>query len=64
MVEPVKRQVFDSHVFPIISNLSSSSVYNMCDFIRNSKLEVLGREFISNKQPILYFDGSNEIRVE
>ena len=64
MVEPVKCQVFDPHVFPIISNLSSSSVNDMSDFIRNSKLKVLGSEFISNKQPIFYFDGSDEIRSE
>jgi len=41
LVEPVEGQINDSNGFPMIRNLSASTIYYMSYFIRHYKLQIL-----------------------
>jgi len=45
----------------MIRHLSTSAIDYMSNFICHHEFEVLGSKFISNEQPVLYFDGSYHV---
>ena len=64
LIKPKECEISNTDRLPVVWNLFTSTVYNMCNLVCNYELDVLGSQFITNKKAIFDFNGANHVLVE
>lgn len=60
-VEPLEGQVYDPSALPVVWDLLSSTVDDMCNLVGNYKLLILCCKTVANEEAVLDLDCSNHI---
>jgi len=60
-VLPKKRQIHNTNRLPKVANLLARTVNYVRNFVRNDEFQILCREFITDKETVLNFDGADHV---
>jgi len=63
-VKPLKGKIYHPSALPVVWDLLSSTVDNMCNLVGNYKLLILCCKTVANEQAVLDLDRSNHVLRE